>query len=114
MKPRVWVVHNRGHDLTEAKRYGEVVSLLEGNVNVFDITSRLSEIREKLKEAKQDDFILLSGYALLNVLAAGVLLEKFGSLKILVFDGIRRDYKLRTLNRNQLTTGEVEHGGYGE
>lgn len=111
MRPRVWVVHNRGHDLTEATKYGDITSLVEGNVNVFDLSSRLAEIREKLREAQEEDFILLSGYALLNVIATGILLEKFGNLKILVFDGVRRDYKLRTLNQTQLTLEEGTNAG---
>jgi hypothetical protein len=102
---RVFVVHDKGHDLTDARRFGELKIILDGKVNPFDMTSRLTDIRDGLKEAGPEDYILLSGYALLNVMAAGILMERFGQLNILLFDGLERNYRLRTLTKTQLTGG---------
>ncbi len=107
----VWVVHDKGHDLTGAERFGTIHPIFSGQINVFDVSSRLLDIREALKDAKEDDFILLSGYSLLNVLASNVLLEKFGGLRILIFHGNKREYQLRTLNRSQLTERKAPNGG---
>lgn len=112
--PSVWVVQDKGYDLSDAGRFGDVKPLVaDSRANVFDITGRLADIHGGLADAQPDDFLLISGYALLNIMAAGILLEKFGTVKLLVFDGIARVYRQRTLSRDQLrleTEGAPTHG----
>ena len=99
----VWLVQHKGYDLTDARRFGEVKPLVtDPKANVFDMTARLADIHGGLCDAKKEDFLLISGYALLNIIAAGILMEKFGQVKLLVFNGISRTYEYRTLTRGQL------------
>ena len=92
----VWVVNNSGHDMSKASEFGEVVNLTEGRVAVFSSDRIYSELSEKLSGIKPGDYILLSGYALLNVFACIVSLERIRELNVLLYDFNNQAYIKRS------------------
>jgi hypothetical protein len=83
----VFVVNNAGHNFSAAEKWGRLVPILEGNINVFRPDRTIFNILQVLKKYKfsQNDFVLLSGNSLGNVLAtacicAGLNVYKFNIL----------------------------------
>lgn len=105
-KQKVFVVNFSEQDLTDAERFGEIVFLTEGrSINIFNVEGILSDVRPKLADAKIDDYLLLCGSPVLNAIFATLMMFKFGSLNMLIFDAKTRTYTARTVS-------EVQLGGY--
>ncbi|MNB86367.1 hypothetical protein D3C75_333090 [compost metagenome] len=93
--PNVYVVNNRHHDFTSAQRFGTLVSLTEGTVPIFKTDAVVADLHEKLQTFNHDeDYILISGPALLNALACMVL-QNDKPIKMLIFDAKAQEYVAR-------------------
>jgi hypothetical protein len=103
MERKVFVVNYSGHDLSAATKFGKLVFLTESReINVFDTDGLLVDLRTKLAEADDGDFLLLSGSPVLNILASAILLMKYGILNLLIFNSKSREYVARTVTETQL------------
>ena len=103
MERKVFVVNYSGHDLSAATKFGKLIFLTESReINVFDTDGLLVDLRMKLKDAEEGDFLLLSGSPVLNILAASVLLMRYGVLNLLIFNSKSREYVARTVTEVQL------------
>jgi len=97
----VWVVASTGKapSFEEAASFGTVRLLTEGYLDLekLDIESilrgRIGRIVQK------DDFILLAGNKLVNALALHYAIEKWGTVKVLHYDGAKGEYKLKVVNQ---------------
>lgn len=93
---RVFVVNNAGHNYEAAKKWGKLISILEGNTNIFRPDRTLHTIANVLKENhfNNHDFILLSGSAYSNVLVSVCLCTqmKLHSFGVLVYNAKRQEY----------------------
>ena len=95
----VWVVNERYHQYNNAERYGALHPLTQGKVNIFRIDSLIAELTDKLnKLARKEDYILISGYALINALAIHYFLTRFGTARTLVWGANEQDYTVVTVN----------------
>jgi len=80
------------HNYEDAKQYGQLVQLSKGSIDQIDTEEVTKRFREKLAEAHQDDFILMSGSPLLNVIAVGIILDMYGTVNMLQWNGILQEY----------------------
>jgi CTP:phosphocholine cytidylyltransferase-like protein len=104
--PNVWVVNNSGHDFSPAYEYGEdVYYLTTGRVNIFKTNKLISEFKGKMANFKEDDWLLLSGNAILNVLAVTVALEKHGMVQTLLYNAITNNYAKTILDKETFQGG---------
>ena len=104
---RVYIVNHSGQDMSSAERFGDLIYLTEGKyINIFSTDSLLNEIMPKLEDIEETDFLLLSGHAVLNVLAAMLVAFKYGRVNVLIFDAKTRDYQPQTITENQLSLGD--------
>lgn len=93
---RIYVVNDSGHDFSSARNYeGELVILTNGKVNIFATDRIKNEMEEKMSDASPGDYILLSGNAILNVLASLVLIGKIGEIGFLIFNFNTETYEKR-------------------
>lgn len=100
---KVYVCNFNGQDMSTAERFGELVYLTEGKgINIFNSDRLLNEIKPKLMDIGEADFLLLSGHAILNVLASALIFFKYGRVNVLIFDAKTRDYEPRTITEKQL------------
>lgn len=90
--PRVWVVNESGHNFEAAEEYGELVPLTQGKVNIFNTERLYAEFQEKMRNLQPEDWILLSGNMVLNILATMVALKRQGEVRILIYDVINKEY----------------------
>jgi len=104
----VYVINFSGHNISTCKRFikeGNIIYLTEGAVNIFNIDRVIYDLKAKLENYNGNDYILLSGNVVLNVLVALILKDKTEHLNLLIWDAREnvRDYKLRTVNTKTLT-----------
>ncbi len=91
--PKVYIVNQAGHDFEKAKRFGdELVPVTQGNINVFRPDRTLYALKNALKHFGAEDFLLLSGNTLGNVLAALAVTQEIAVINILVYDAKNNDY----------------------
>ena len=96
---KVYVVNGAGHDIVMAERYGEIVYLTKGTINIFATDRLIKELRDKLQDAKVEDYMLLSGYALLNMIVFSLLLERLGEVRVLIYDFKEKKYIRRDITK---------------
>lgn len=74
-KPRVYVVNYMGHDMSDALRFTDkpLVYLTQGPVPFDNRT--LYSMAEKLRDFQPEDFLLVSGSAVLAAMAVAILKE---------------------------------------
>lgn len=96
---KVYIVNDGNHTYDSAKRFGELVTITDRNkgVNVFAIDNLVKEIKEKLVNSMSNDYVLISGYPILNSIVIHYFLKKFGKVLLLQWEGNNRKYKVITL-----------------
>jgi len=108
-KPRCFVTNNKGYDLTALASYGDVVLLYEGQAaDIFMTSKHAHYIKDKLKDMQSGDFLVCVGNMILNMLAFGVVMEKFGFVNLLLFDVRTMTYTPRMIPRWQLQQTKKE------
>ena len=80
------------HDYSDAKRYGELKLLTQGSIDSVNLEDIEDRFREKMAESHSEDWVLVSGAPLLNIIAAAVMLEKHGRVQLLQWDGVLKEY----------------------
>lgn len=91
----VWVIKDSGHDYGAAEEFGERRFLFDRVPSFGDVPA----IREQLngRGIKPDDFLLASGPLFVNMVATVWWKEKFGRVRVLVFDARDERYRERQL-----------------
>jgi hypothetical protein len=98
---RVFVINYIGKDMSDAKQYGTLIPITEGNVDVFNIDRLLFTMRDILERYSyqpEKDFILLSGGLSLNW-AMGMICSKYEKGNLLLWDAKNRKYIRKEFNR---------------
>ena len=96
---KVYIVNNTNHDYSKAERYGRLVDVTKGRVPIFKTSTVRTMLEEGLASFTKDDYLLISGPAIVSVMASVVLFNKFETVKFLVFDAKQQDYVVRHLNK---------------
>ena len=98
----IYVVNNAMHDYQNAERFGTIKYVTEGKVPIFktDVVTKL--LKDGLAEFTADDYILVSGPAWLDIIAALITFSKLNEVKFLVFDAKERMYIVRHLKKELL------------
>lgn len=91
-RPRVYIVNQAGHDFSEAQKFGDLVSITEGNINVFRPDRSLFTIKASLSTFAENDYLLLSGNTFGNALAAIQVASQVDMLNVLVYDAKNQKY----------------------
>jgi len=91
-RPKVYIVNQAGHDFEAAKLFGDLVTITEGNINVFRPDRSLFTIKQALTTFAENDYLLLSGNTFGNALAAVQAASLVKVLNILVYDAKNQKY----------------------
>lgn len=97
MNNTVYVTNFTGHEYTNAEQYGELVYLTKGFVSFDNLNSIKSRVSEFIKQANNEDYLLLSGNNLICALATNLWLNYHTQCKILHWNGLKREYGLHIL-----------------
>lgn len=93
---KVFVPFRDSQDYRAAEEYGEIVKITEGEVDRYNTRQLFDQISEAMKDATQNDIILVSGLTLSNSIASAIMARKFGHVNFLLFR--RGEYLMRRIN----------------
>ena len=83
--PKVFIINDSGHDYSEAKKYGELVYLTKGKVASYATTQHYRNFSEKMKDAKPEDYILITSLASMNCIAGWIIGTLGFPLNLLIY-----------------------------
>ena len=101
---KVYVLGDDGHDLSNAKEFGDILFVKEeGKYKVFSPSEVIVELKEQLRWFTGEDYLLISGSPFVMGLAMSMLfLSTMDKVNVLLFDAKKRQYFPRTITSNQL------------
>lgn len=105
---KVYVINKSGHDFSPAEKFGELVYLSEGEVNIFHVQQMYRQFSSVLKDSGPRDFILTTGLTIMSCVATAIMARKHGIVNILLFHAETRTYKVRTLKVDELI-GDISY-----
>jgi hypothetical protein len=98
--PRVFVVNDAfKYNFDKAEKFGNIIPLTRGNLNVFNPDRLIWDFREKLTSFTKSDYILLSGHAIACMFAINEALRVVEEVEVLIYGAQRNDYQSVTLKR---------------
>lgn len=86
-RKKVYVVNDSGHDMTDAKRFGDLVILTSGEIRKFHVTWHFRQFIDKLAESQSNDYILISGPSVANCVACVIFAVMHQRINFLLFTG---------------------------
>lgn len=93
---RVYVPNKGQHDYTDAWNFGELIFCTEGTINRKDLLTMHAELDNAMLDARNDDYILLTGLTSICVVACAIFASRFGRINLLIHDD--GHYLERSLN----------------
>lgn len=97
---KVYIVNYAGYDYSAAMKYGKLVPVTKGTVEIFKEHRMAYDIKQALVDFDPNkDYLLFSGSSIINVVASSIILAKFESYKCLIYGAKRGDYVERTIYR---------------
>ena len=94
---KVFITNRNLHDFSPAEYFGELVYLTDGEVSKFNTDKMYRILFPILEQAEELDYFLPTSLSILNIIAAGMLVARFGKVNILVFDAEWKRYISRTI-----------------
>jgi hypothetical protein len=93
---KVYVINDMNHNFDKAEKHGELVYVTTGKVPIFKTDVAKSMIGDGLKGFNiREDYLLVSGPAILCMLAALLVVDGDVPIQTLVFDAKIQDYVVR-------------------
>jgi len=101
----VWVANESGHDYEPAARYGPTKSLSIGNQNTFQLDRLAYHLSRGIGQfTHEDDYLLVSGSPIINMLAFNFWLLRHSKCNLLQWKASTREYILTTVSRDQMAS----------
>lgn len=82
---KVFVINDSGHDFSQAKKYGELVIVTSGTINKYQPTYMFREFSSFIESSDKDDYILVCGPTVMNIVFAGMFASKHGRINLLLW-----------------------------
>jgi hypothetical protein len=94
MTRKVFLTQQQHHDVSDAKRFGDIVTVYRPNTQVYGDTPHFVDIaRNMMKDIDEDDNLLLLGDPVLQTILIGIMVEKLGMANILKYDRKNQSYQ---------------------
>lgn len=107
---KVYIINRSVHDFSAATEYGELVYMSEGSINRFN-TSRIYRLFYPiLKDSHENDYILITGLTVMNLVAAFIFAMKHKRLNLLLF----KSYKGKKEYLERILIGDEYEATIGE
>lgn len=96
---KVYITNDSGLDFSKAEKFGQLVKLTNGPVDVFRPHMIQREVESNIKQFDRSlDYLLVAGAALpVGFAFAWLCVEEGGTVKLLIFDAKKADYMVRTI-----------------
>lgn len=94
----IYITQNSYHDYNSVTEYGsKKVFLTEGKINVFRTDELTEKLRQGLKPFNKDDLLAFSGNSVSSAIALSILMTKFNSISILIYNAHSKEYVERVV-----------------
>lgn len=94
----VWIANRCGHPYEDAERFGKLEALTIGDVNPMQVDRLSWHISRGIgKYVKENDYLLVSGTNLVNMLALSLWLTRFDFCNLLIWDAKKQKYRKFTV-----------------
>lgn len=101
-RPTVWLTNLGGHPYSKAERFGTLIPLTKGETNPFKPDRIASSVGSILRQASEDDYVLVSGMPTVVGVVMAIWLTKFKKIQLLQWSMRQQDYELVTLYRETI------------
>lgn len=108
MKLNVYIVNKSGHDISDAERFGDIVYLSSGPHSRYATNNIYRTFKPILEVSHPDDYLLLTGLTIMNVIAASIMAMTHGKLNLLIHRPVDNTYVLRQLDMNDLLNQHLD------
>lgn len=99
MTPNVYVINGMNHNFASAEKHGKIKYVTEGKVPIFKTDIVKAMLQKGLTGFDiKNDFLLVSGPAILCMIATMIVVDGATPLKTLVFDAKEQDYVVRHIS----------------
>lgn len=82
---KVFISNKSGHDFSDAKRYGSLEYVTNGQINRFSVGYMARRWMESLLASSKEDYILVTSLTILTVIGSAIFGHLHGRLNILLF-----------------------------
>lgn len=83
--PNVYIPNSAGHNYRYAKKFGELIALTEGNLDLVNTSAIIRKVAPYIEASSGDDYILVSGAAVVNSIVCSMFVAKHNKLNLLIF-----------------------------
>ena len=103
--PKIYIPNKGVHDYSSATQYGELIFLSHGKFKLLSIGRMFRTFEPYLKESSPNDYIMLAGATVMNVIACVIFAILHSKLNLLIYSVDHRgdgQYKKRTIMLDDL------------
>ncbi len=75
--PIVWLINKGGHDYSDAERFGRVMAMTTKSINPFSPDRLMVVLSSRIRQASEEEFIVIGGSPMLNGIAISMWLVRF-------------------------------------
>lgn len=108
MTPNVYCVNKSGHDFSEALKFGDIIYLSDYAQPRFNTNNIYRTFKPILEASNQDDYILLTGLTVMNVIACSIFAILHNRLNLLIHQVEGNSYKARILDLHDIQSANIE------
>ena len=83
--PSVFIVNRSAHDYSRAADYGSLIYLSTGPMNRYEVNNMVRQFSIALTNSHPDDYLVMSGLAMMNSIATALFAIKHGRVNFLLF-----------------------------
>ena len=104
---KVYIINKSGHDYSKAEKFGTLIYLTEGEQDPDESNQHFRQFVNKMKDAKEGDYILITSLASMNAIAGWIFGTLGLNLNMLIFKGGR--YEIKKLVPDLLNVKEEQN-----
>ena len=91
MDKKVFIINKSSHDYSKALEFGDLIYVTKGSMNRFSVSKMFRVFEPFVKTSKPEDYILLSGLTVMNVVFCSMFAAKHQRVNLLIYKPDRRD-----------------------
>lgn len=97
-KSKVFITNKKSQDFSKAVKFGDLIPITVGTVNIFNVESLQRLIKDNIKNFNPvSDYLLIAGNSIVATFVTLELTRSYpdSTLQILIYDGVNNDYVVR-------------------
>lgn len=92
MDTRVFITNFSGHDYQVAEKWGKLIPITKGSISYASLDRLKYHCTSAINDSNNEDWLLMSGTNIINVICATIWIIRHNRVKLLVFNKNTQDY----------------------